>query len=331
MEAVPAEPSRSNPAWCGSPEPPDKAHGSSWVHARSKDWVGEEAVYLVGSAGDPVPVSRVIDYNGHLKDLLDATYRAQSTMRVLDGLDEHEDADRPLILHFSGHMRPAPVSQVDLVLDNLLLQCKSSHDALGTEWSAPSKILFSGACTAAPLRLLHLSACDSAAPDPAASDVDDEIGARWRALPHYRDWSFAPRTCCGTSTLMPEAVGVAMNGDVIASPVPAMDSLRTSSLHEYMHLLVPFAPITATILDKRFVQDYREGLRRFLGGVLALLYVMVVTLLAALSHLARTPAFLLVMLATARRYGRRGDGDSHLMSAPTWHPIRTRGAACPAA
>jgi hypothetical protein len=328
MEAVPAEPSRSTLSWFVRTESPDEVDGCRWVHSMPARGSGGNAVYIVGSAGDQVAYTCVSDSNQssrRLKRLLDATRCAQSAVLLLDGLDEHEDADRPLILHFSGHGRPDTASQVDFVLGNLQLQCKSSNDAMWAESSAHSNVLPSDDCTAPPGWVL-LSASETDALSSAASDVDAGTNAHRRALPRYGDQPFALRTCCGISTLTPEAVLAAW------IPKQTFDLGTTRAERFYsvgMHLFS--APITATIRDKRFVQDYREGLRRFLSGGLALLRLMVVTLLAALSHLARTPALLLVMLATARRYGRRGDDDSHLMSAPTWHPIRTRGAACPAA
>jgi hypothetical protein len=42
---------------------------------------------------------------------------------------------------------------------------------------------------------------------------------------------------------------------------------------------------------------------------------MLVVLLTALAHQSQTPAFLLVILATARHYGHRGEPDGRFLPA----------------
>jgi hypothetical protein len=310
MGAVPAEPIRSALDLLARTEPAD---GYPWRHFEPLDCGGEDAVYIVGSVGDRVPYTRVTDYSqtrGRLKRMLDDAVRAQRSVVALDGLDEAEDADHPLTLHFASHGRPESASGVDVMWGDIVSQCKSPQDRQAVSTA---------------VLIEHEASVSS------DSSADAEIGSRWRALPLYGDQLLIPRTCCGTSTLTPEAVAAAVNHGLSAPPVPVMESDDVLRLSMYLHFALPqrFAPltVTATIRDKRFVQEYREGWRRFLGGVLSLLRLMVVRLLTALSHLAWTPSFVLVMLATARRYGRRGDGDSHPMSAPTWHLIRPWGAA----
>jgi hypothetical protein len=84
--------------------------------------------------------------------------------------------------------------------------------------------------------------------------------------------------------------------------------------------------IRVTTTSKQIAQDYQEGLRRFVDGILAALRLVIVAVLAALSHLATAPVFLLVMLATVRHYGYRGEPDGHFLPAPAAQPQRSLGA-----
>jgi hypothetical protein len=164
------------------------------------------------------------------------------------------------------------------------------------------------------------------------SHWDDGPGAPWQALPYYTNRPFVPRSCCGASVLTRELLAI---GKTPRAPVCGIE------LHEFAHRLMwdpvyrliyqPPAPLMVTIRDKQIAEDYRAGLRCLLVGVLDALGSLIVMFLAALAHLAQAPSFLLVMLAVARHYGRRGESDDHFLLTPRAQPMRPRGAACLAA
>jgi hypothetical protein len=249
---------------------------------------------------------------GRLNQLLDATMSAQEVRALVDVLDEQETEDSPLILRLTGHGTTAE-PRVDFVWGNLLFQCKEH-------------------------RLQAASKPDITEGDAAVSSsaTDAEPGAPWQALPRYTDRPFIPRPCCGASVLTPEAVATAQSPKV---PVPA--PMSSIEFHEFAHRLMfdpvyrqlcaATAPLTVTIRDKQLAQDYRAGLRGLVGGMLDVLGRMIVMILAALSRLAQTPSFLLVMLAVARHYGRRGDGDAHALPASALQPKKQQGVVCLAA
>jgi hypothetical protein len=157
------------------------------------------------------------------------------------------------------------------------------------------------------------------------STEDAEVTALWRALRTYGGASYTASACayCQASLLeiTPDAVVAAHASD--ADPGSIIAAL-VASAHGVIDIRV-------TTCDPVLVKDHREGLRRLIGGILAALRLVLVMVLAALSHQAQAPTFLLVMLATTRHYGRHGDGDSHLLCAPALQIQRRKGAVCLAA
>jgi len=130
---------------------------------------------------------------------------------------------------------------------------------------------------------------------------------------------------------MPETVEAALNRK--ASPPIAQVESQFGFLHTtfFEYLAATTVVATVTIRDKRLAHDYLAGLRRFLSGILVALRHLVVMIVAALSHLAQAPCFLLIMLAVARHYGRRGESDDRMLPAPALQPQRRQGAVCLAA
>jgi serine/threonine protein kinase len=142
-----------------------------------------------------------------------------------------------------------------------------------------------------------------AVPSIPAFGADDH---RWE-LPPDAIWPFVIRSCCDGSTpgLSADIVGDAQTvGAQVWSVGTEPRSLRVNRWSTVVRL-------TVTIRDRQLVSDYREGLRRFLSALLALLLVVLAMVLAALSHQPQAPMFLLVMLRSIRRYGHRGDSDGH--------------------
>jgi hypothetical protein len=74
-----------------------------------------------------------------------------------------------------------------------------------------------------------------------------------------------------------------------------------------------FVELPTSRLLMRFVEDVlnRIALLRFLASILAPLCLRLARVLAACSRRPGTLAFLLVMLAVCRRYGRHDDPDDH--------------------
>jgi hypothetical protein len=241
------------------------------------------------------------------KRLSDITNEARLTRDLLDQLDEDESANALSALRFAANGDTVRLGRHDLVITGpnnfVVAECKSFRDLPGDA---------------------ALGGSDGERRRPDTMIADEEAGVHWRALPVYAQRPFTSEACCV------RAVPALAPGVVVGPLVPAATAKpedEWACILLYIHAeYPPRVRLRVTTQNRRLVRDHREGLRRFLSGVLILLQFMVVTLLTALSHLARTPSFLLVMLATARRYGRRGDGDCHLMSAPTWHPRQRWGA-----
>ena len=59
----------------------------------------------------------------------------------------------------------------------------------------------------------------------------------------------------------------------------------------------------------------REGLLRFLNIILAAFSLVFILLLAALAHRPAVLAFTLLLVAVARRFGRRSEADDMLVPA----------------
>lgn len=157
--------------------------------------------------------------------------------------------------------------------------------------------------------------------EPVGDAAPTDDNARFRVLPTYagRPFALSAGACCRGSlpVITPETITTARanSGD--------LDSI----MKEIVVIARGVFGLLVKTRDKRIAQDYREGLRRFLDGILAILRRVVVMVLAALSHSAVAPAFLLVILATVRHYGHRGEPDGHFLPAPALQP-RSQGAVC---
>jgi hypothetical protein len=243
------------------------------------------------------------------KRLSDITGEARRARDLLDQLDEDESANTLSALRFAAPGDTVKLGRYDLMVkgpnDVVVIECKS-FGFLSTvgDQSRPRR-------------------------RPATLIIDEEAGAHWRALPVYARRPFSLEACCAMA--VPASVPAA-----VASPsVPAATATPADTwAFILLHISAEYPPrggLGITTQDRRLVRDCHEGLRRFLDGVLALLGFMIVTLLAALSHQTQAPAFLLVILAAARRYGRRGDADGHLLPAPALQPEKQQGTVCLAA
>jgi hypothetical protein len=154
-----------------------------------------------------------------------------------------------------------------------------------------------------------------------SSHRDDGPGAPWQALPYYANRPFAARSCCGARTITTEAVAAALTRKRARVHPTLLQLVR----REHLRAVVP---LTVIIRDTQIAADYRQGLRCFVDVALDVLGRMLVMFLAALSHLAQAPSFLLVVLGAIRHYGRRGESDDHAPLITRMHPIRHKGVAC---
>jgi len=237
-----------------------------------------------------------------MRSLRDAT---RSAVVLLDGLDESEAEDGPLVLHFAGHgIRPA-ASRPDVSVGNLLVECESWHYPKAAAYGLPK----------------------SDGLVPSSVHWHDEPGVPRQALPYDAPRPLTARSCCESSALTPEAVAAAQAREKLSA---ANAAGHMTLLHEFFHMQMrePVDSLTVIIQDKQVAQDYRQGLRCFVNVVLDVLGRMVVMILAALSRLAQTPSFLLVMLAVARHYGRRSEPDDHAPLVTRVNPMTPVRVAC---
>lgn len=302
MDAVLGEPKGASGACfsCLDHVPARVADSAPWSHLIPMQAGG---TYVVGTGvGKTERYLRDIglaQWTARVKRVREVTDLAHA---ALDALEEQEVSGSPLVLHLDGRRSNA-------MAPNLLVQCKSCHDRLAAPADLPER---------EPLVL-------------SVARANAEPGAPWQALPYYTDRPFIARSCCGASTLTPEAVAAAVQH--LKVPALRTEGRMSSLRHEVIHMLirVPIAPLTVTIRDEQLAQDYRQGLRGLVGGALEVLGRMAVMVLAALSHLAHVPSFLLVILGAMRHYGRRGESDGHFPLTLRVQPMTPRGAACLAA
>ena len=146
--------------------------------------------------------------------------------------------------------------------------------------------------------------------------------ARFRALPAYAIRPFATSACACCRASLP----VVTPETITAAQANSGDG--GSIIEEFVAMARSIVGIRVTTSNKQIARDYREGVRRFVDGILAVLRLVIVMVLSALSHSAVTPAFVLVMLATVRHYGHRGEPDGHFLPAPAAQPQRSLGAVC---
>lgn len=303
MDAVLGEPKKSGSACftCGDHMPANAVDPALQSHIVPVQADGTYVLVTgIGKTEHHLSNIGLVQRAGRVNRRLDGATSLKEIRAVLDALDEQEEEQAPLVLHLDRHgsAGAVPWPGIDGRSGNLLVQCKCCHDQQGVEASGPPEIeTFVSSMT-----------------------LDTESGDHWRALPPYTYRSFAVRSCCVASALTSEAVTAAVQE--WKNPVPK-DSCGTSLRHQILHMLLRerVARLTVTIQDKQLAQNYREGLRQLLGSMLDTLRNIAVIVLAALSHLTQAPPFLLVLLATIRHYGRRGDSDGHFLPAPALQGI----------
>jgi hypothetical protein len=79
--------------------------------------------------------------------------------------------------------------------------------------------------------------------------------------------------------------------------------------------------VTVTIKSELLTHVQSDALVRLIDGILAALTLLLVAILSALSHQPDAIAFVLVVVATCRHYGHRGEPDGH--SFLPMHPGQT--------
>jgi hypothetical protein len=79
---------------------------------------------------------------------------------------------------------------------------------------------------------------------------------------------------------------------------------------------------------KQLAHDYRDARLRLARSIFKALRLMLARLVSARAHQPKAPAFLLVMLATARHYGHRSEPDHRSLLASVPKPEPPKGAAC---
>jgi hypothetical protein len=314
VDAVPVEPKGSSgiPYAGASADLTDQVSSLSGAHALPMQDGSTRITCGMGTGKTLFTFSlvRAISASKGPMTLSDITNEVERTQALLAELDEDESADALSALRFAANGDTVRLGRHDLAVygpnNFAVIECKSFHD---------------------PVRAAREDS-DRGRRRPAALVVDEEAGAHWRALPAYTRRSFTLQACCTMS--VPASVS-----NVIGPSVPEATS---SPEDEWACILLiicekypPCASIRTTTQSRRLVRDYHEGLRRFLFRVLMILRSMAVTLLAALSHQVQAATFLLVMLAVARHYGRRGDGDGHVLPVPALQPKKQQGAVCLAA
>jgi hypothetical protein len=242
---------------------------------------------------------------------IDAFLQLADTARAIrDTLHDLQSDDRPLVLHMLGHGSRSSAPDLMKSDGSVVVEYRSYWRQTAL---ADAQIAW------------VLNQCLSGAPVSLAP-TDAEHSARWQVLPRYASRPFAPRSCCGMSVLTRKELVAAQRRKEIAESA----SIRPEVLRTFlsMQLWVPPPPLVVIIRDKQLAQDYWASLRCLVNVVLDLVVRMVAVLLSALSRLAQAPSFLLVMLAVARHYGRRGESDDDFALTPRAQPMRPRGAAC---
>lgn len=86
--------------------------------------------------------------------------------------------------------------------------------------------------------------------------------------------------------------------------------------------------LSVTFGTAQLARDYRAAQLRLASSILAALRLMFARLVSAIAHQRKAPAFLLVMLATARHYGHRSEPDHRPLLASVLKPPLPKGAAC---
>lgn len=237
-----------------------------------------------------------------IKRLLQAVVKVKATRDGLDSINPCGGAGERVRICYSGS---------DQLVQFLC------HDGSGIDKRAP----YASPCDL-PTAAQPDASSGASASAPTVADTVADDSAHSMMLPAYatRPFAIATRACCRASlpAITPDTITAAQtaSGDV------------GSLLEEFLALARSAIGIRVTTSNKQIAQDHRDGLRRFVDGVLAALRLIIVAVLAALSHLATAPTFLLVMLATVRHYGHRGEPDGYFLPALAVQPQRSLGAVC---
>lgn len=100
---------------------------------------------------------------------------------------------------------------------------------------------------------------------------------------------------------------------------PVFAPLPQSRRMPYGSASWPSHPLRLAVVEKLFTADRRAAFLRLLDGLLAVLCLLLVRVLAALSRRPDVRTFVLVMLAVCLRYGRREESDDYALPAPCRH------------
>lgn len=247
------------------------------------------------------PVSYVAQQHGRANRLIRATASATAVHDALRARDD-DACDTAIVNWLGGFTAYTDLNQAmhpDIVWSDTFFQVKSTLDMPPADTPGTS---------------------NTAVSVPAMPAADSEASVRWRGLACYRSRSLTIPACAYCQANLPEI-----------TPDALTSAQTPSTAEELISVLVALARavvgIRVSTRDKRLVQDYRDGLRRFIDGILAALRFMVIMVLAALSRRPQAPAFLLVLLAAARHYGHRSEPDGHFPPPPAVQPRQPWGAA----
>jgi hypothetical protein len=86
--------------------------------------------------------------------------------------------------------------------------------------------------------------------------------------------------------------------------------------------------LSVTFGTTQLARDYRTAQLRLASSILAARRLMLARLVSAFVRQSKAPAFLLVMLASARHYGHRSESADHLLPTSVLKPPLLKGAAC---
>jgi hypothetical protein len=246
-------------------------------------------------------VSYVAQQHGRANRLIRATASATAVHDALRARDD-DACDTAIVNWLGGFTAYTDLNQAmhpDIVWSDTFFQVKSTLDMPPADTPGTS---------------------NTAVSVPAMPAADSEASVRWRGLACYRSRSLTIPACAYCQANLPEI-----------TPDALTSAQTPSTAEELISVLVALARavvgIRVSTRDKRLVQDYRDGLRRFIDGILAALRFMVIMVLAALSRRPQAPAFLLVLLAAARHYGHRSEPDGHFPPPPAVQPRQPWGAA----
>lgn len=136
-------------------------------------------------------------------------------------------------------------------------------------------------------------------------------------------WQSSPNPTIATGTLEPRPVdsGSILGGnraadDWFAGPYGLPAGRRVLALNEPVTIPVQPTVISLLVTVSGALQDsFREDLLRLVDGIQAVLWRTLLLVLSLLMRRRGGFSFTLILLAVARRYGRRGEPDHYLLPA----------------